>query len=174
VVIQTDWTTCGPAAVATLLTTYFGLPVTEEAVIALARPHLPEAADPAQTGYTLGSLREAMRRLGLISEGYRMELDALVRYQAETGLPVIVHLALPQPHFAVLVGSRGGRFLLADPSWGMAVEREATFAASWSGSVLVTLPPPGSVEAMRREVGQALETHLVHRPRQLLAAAARP
>ncbi len=38
VVIQTDWTTCGPAAVATLLSTYFGIPATEGEVIALARP----------------------------------------------------------------------------------------------------------------------------------------
>lgn len=170
VVIQTDWTTCGPAAVATLLSTYFGMPTTEDEVIALAHPHLPEDLDPDVSGYTLGSLREALRSLGLVSEGYQMDLAALVGYQEQVGLPVIVHLALPQPHFAVLVGSRDGHFLLADPSWGMAVEQEESFAASWSGYVLVTLPPPSRAAEMLEQVARTLETYLVQRPRQLVAA----
>lgn len=170
VVIQTDWTTCGPAAVATLLSTYFGIPAAEADIIALARPHLPENVHPTQSGYTMGSLREALRDLGLVSEGYRMDLAALVNYQRQVGLPVIVHLALPRPHFAVLVGSRDGRFLLADPSWGMAVEREEAFAASWSGFILVTLPPPDRAAEMHRRVATALETYLVHRPPQLFEA----
>ncbi|BAS26394.1 C39 family peptidase [Limnochorda pilosa] len=170
VVIQTDWTTCGPAAVATLLSSFFGMPAAEAEVVLLARPHMPADRDPDVTGYTLGSLRAAAQALGFTSEGYRMELAALVEYQSQTGLPVLVHLEFPQRHFAVLVGSREGRFVVADPSWGVMVEPEEAFVASWSGHVLVTLPPVEGVASVRQRTAEILWTYLEDRPRQLLLA----
>lgn len=172
VVIQSDWATCGPAAVATLLSHFFGMPATEDEIAGLATAYLPEGHDPQVTGYTLGSLKAALEALGLVSEGYRMELGVLLSYQERVGLPVLVHLDLPQPHFAVLVAARQGRLLMADPSWGMRVEATDAFALSWSGFVLVTLPPPEALAATRERTRRTLEAYLELPSRQLLEATA--
>jgi len=42
VVGQTDWYTCGPAAVATLLTYYYGIPTTEAEALKLAEGFMRE------------------------------------------------------------------------------------------------------------------------------------
>lgn len=164
VVRQSDWFTCGPAAVATLLRYYFGLDVTEGDALAEALAITAELGLDVGNGISALALVRTLERFGVPALGYRVTVEALADYFRRGGLPVIVHLTAPEPHYAVAVGMAGEFMLLADPSWGRRVERWADFSAKkgFSGVVLVPLPS-GALHARvmeaQREAVRALEAH---------------
>lgn len=149
VVGQTSWVTCGPAAVATLLTHFLGIHQSEQDVLrAIARGEMggeiPAEFDaPLRLeGYSMLDLKRALAAYGVESAGYGLSEEVLKEYFDQGGLPVIVHLAKPRAHFAVLVGYVGDQVILGDPSFG-----ERTISRSdlverygFSGNVLVLVP----------------------------------
>lgn len=140
VVRQTTWYTCGPAAVATLLTHFFDVPTTEADVILSVmgdeQEKLPE------TGFSLLSLKDALSTLGLEAKVYRLTVDALTDYFERGGLPVIVHVTVPEAHFIVAVAVVGAHFIVADPSTGVYMLPVSAVVKSkgFSGNVLITMP----------------------------------
>ncbi|MBC7170740.1 peptidase C39 bacteriocin processing, partial [Candidatus Bipolaricaulota bacterium] len=143
VVGQADWYTCGPAAVATLLTHYYGIATTEAEALELAEGFMVAAGREPGQALTALALRQTLEAKGIPTKGYRVKPEALVDYFARGGLPVILHLTRPQKHFVVGVGMVGDHIVLADPSWGQSSLPFSTFVdeRGYSEVVLVPIPP---------------------------------
>jgi len=144
VVGQADWYTCGPAAVATLLTYYYGIATTEAEALELAEGFMIAAGREPGQALTALALRQTLEAKGIPTRGFRVTPDALADYFARGGLPVILHLTEPQKHFVVGVGLVGDHIVLADPSWGRSILPFSTLVKErgYSEVVLVPIPPP--------------------------------
>jgi predicted double-glycine peptidase len=160
VVGQTDWFTCGPAAVATLLRYYYGKETGEAQMLILSLGFMQIPEDQARlSGITALALRQAMQAKGLLSRGFRLSLDQLADYFRRGGLPVILHVTRPEQHYVVAVGMVGSQLVLADPSWGRrimpleAFEREKGF----SGVALVPIPSQEQLAVAQARQRQSLE-----------------
>lgn len=157
VVPQTEWYTCGPAAVATLLSQFFGIPATESEILELIFSLEIEDEHSAQLdGISALALRQALELRGVPTLGYRLSSDALVDYLRRGGLPVIAHVTLPRHHFVVVIGVVGRYLVLADPSWGRRIIPidDLDTKKGYSGVTLVPLPEPEnavSVSARQQE-----------------------
>lgn len=145
VVGQADWYTCGPAAVATLLTHFYGLPTTEAEALELAEGFMRAQGLEPGLGrrITALALKQVLEAKGIPTKGFRVEPEALRDYFTRGGLPVIVHLTEPQKHFVVAVGMVGDQIVLADPSWGQSIIPFLALVKErgYSEVVLVPIPP---------------------------------
>jgi len=144
VVGQTDWYTCGPAAVATLLTYYYGITTTEAEALELAEGFMIAAGREPGQALTALALRQTLVAKGIPTRGFRVTPEALADYFARGGLPVILHLTEPQRHFVIGVGMVGDHIVLADPSWGQSILPFSALVEErgYSEVVLVPIPPP--------------------------------
>jgi len=102
IVRQTDWYTCGPAAVATLLTYYYNIPTTEAEALELAEGFMrAQGLEPAK-GINALALKQTLEAKGILTKGFRVKPEALKDYFDRGGLPLIAHLTEPQKHFVVV------------------------------------------------------------------------
>jgi len=104
VVGQTDWYTCGAAAVATLLTYYYDDPATEGDILKVAIKETERSGKDPLKGLTALSLKRALERRGYAVKAYRVNLAQLADYFRRGGLPVIGHVTKPQLHFLTIAG----------------------------------------------------------------------
>jgi uncharacterized protein len=120
---------CGSAALATLLSYNYNMPVSETAVF----NDMIRNGDKkiiSESGFSLLDIKRYLARRGLDSDGFRAPLSKL----EEVRLPAIVLLSVRgYHHFVVLEGIGGGRVLLADPANGMRSEPIGVFESEWSG-----------------------------------------
>src|SRR5690625_6871678 len=72
VIGQTTWYTCGPAALATLLTEYYATPATEAEMLTLAWESMERSGADAEAGITMLALKEALLIKGHDSLGYKV------------------------------------------------------------------------------------------------------
>lgn len=158
VVGQTDWYTCGAAAVATLLSHYYADPTTEEEVLRVASLETQASGKDPMQGLTALSLKRYLEGKGYPVRAYRVTLEGLADYFARGGLPVVAHVTRPQLHFVVIVGlvepsQRGGHVLLADPSWGRRIlPLEALVTEKgFSGVILLAVARDGEQLGMVRQ-----------------------
>jgi predicted double-glycine peptidase len=164
VVGQTDWYTCGAAAVATLLTYYYEDPVTEGEVLEVAMREMEASRKDLREGLTALSLKRYLEGRGYEVRAYRVGLDELADYFRRGGLPVVAHVTRPELHFLVVVGvldlpSLGlSQVLLADPSWGRKIVPLSALVSEkgFSGVVLLTLPR-SAVQMERVKANQKAE-----------------
>jgi predicted double-glycine peptidase len=161
VVIQTHWWSCGAAAVATLLTSYYAIPVTETETLTLIARSNPHAAADSSIGQalTLLALKQALQAKGIESKAYRLDAATLYDYFSRGGLPLIMRLSYPQAHFVVGIGIVEDSIAVADPSFG---ERlidwtGLVYEHGFTGYVLVPIPATQQLELvhMRQEVALA-------------------
>lgn len=152
VIEQSNEYTCGAAAVATLLTYFYGIPVTEQDILSLvyeamrARGEKPEQG----RGLTAYDLKEAIEAKGVEVKGFLVKPAALQDYFARGGLPVIIHLTKPEKHFEVAVGMIGDQIVIADPSWGRSVMPLMLLVEQHGYDGVVLVPIPSS--ALARQV----------------------
>lgn len=132
---QLDYS-CGAAALATLLSHYYGEPTTERQV--LERQTEPRPA-------TFSTLADLASAFGYHARGYALSLDTL----RQLNLPVILYVEIEgNRHFSVLRRVDRDHVLLADPSMGNRVYSRADFLNIWAirnrdaeeGKALVVLP----------------------------------
>jgi len=149
VVEQTSEYACGAAAVATILTYFYGVSASETDVLELICASMRARGErPTQgQGFTAYDLKEALTASGVASKGFLVKVAALQDYFARGGLPVIIHLTKPQKHFEVAVGMLGDQIVIADPSWGRSVVplAELVEQRGYSGVVLVPIPSSETV-----------------------------
>jgi uncharacterized protein len=120
---------CGSAALATLLTYSYNIPVTEMQVFTSMVQH-GDRQLIEQRGFSLLDMKEFLARGGLPSGGFRAPLSKL----AAVGVPAIVLInERGYRHFVVVTGIQDGRVLLADPAVGTRSERVGVFENEWSG-----------------------------------------
>jgi hypothetical protein len=126
---------CGSAALATLLTYNYNIPVSEPEVFR----EMFDNGDKkviAESGFSLLDIKNYLARRGLEANGYRAPLSKL----AEVRLPAIVLVNVRgYSHFVVLEGIQNGWVLLSDPANGMRSEPIGEFEGQWSGIFFLIL-----------------------------------
>jgi len=126
---------CGSAALATLLTHNYNIPVSEQDVF----KDMFDNGDKqviAESGFSLLDIKNYLTRHGLESNGYRAPLEKL----AGVRVPAIVLVNVRgYSHFVVLEGIRDGYVLLSDPANGMRSETIGEFQNQWTGIFFLIL-----------------------------------
>lgn len=134
---------CGSAALATLLTYSYDLPVRELPVFTSMVLHGNRALIQ-KYGFSLLDMKNYLQRHHLASAGFRAPIAKL----EEVGVPAIVLInENGYRHFVVITGARDGRVLLADPAVGMRSERVSRFLHQWSGIFFLILNRPAVAKA---------------------------
>jgi uncharacterized protein len=126
---------CGSAALATLLSYNYDMPVSEADVF---KDMIINGNKKiiSESGFSLLDIKNYLARHGLESNGFRAPLTKL----EEVRLPAIVLLNVRgYHHFVVLEGIQNGRVLLADPANGMRSEPIGVFESQWSGIFFLIL-----------------------------------
>ena len=123
---------CGPAAMATLLSYYFQKPTSEKEILNVLETNsavwqLPP--DWRETGVSMAALAKIGKYTGLEAVGIAVDLAMLSRLN----IPVIVYLEHRGfPHFSVIRGvDKQGSVQLADPTWGNQLLSQREFAKLW-------------------------------------------
>ena len=132
VVVQQWDSSCGAAALATVLTYALKDPVSERTVA----EGMLRRTDPLRVrvrgGFSLLDMKRFAENRGYSAAGFRdLSLDELLRMQSPI-VPIAEH---GNPHFVVVRGLRDGALDIADPAFGnrkISVER---FAAVWQNGI---------------------------------------
>lgn len=137
VVVQQWDTSCGAAALATVLTYTFNDPVSEREV---ARGLLRQT-EPLKVrhrgGFSMLDMKHYAEERGYVAIGFRgMSLDD-IRYLDAPIVPVSFH---GYAHYVVFRGlAPDGRVRLADPAWGNRTISRETFEADWTDGIAFVL-----------------------------------
>jgi predicted double-glycine peptidase len=130
---QTWDTSCGAAALSTVLTYDLGIPATEYAIATL----ILRGGDPARVrqrgGFSLLDLKRFVESIGLIGEGYgSMSFEDLAGHNAPAIVPIRSH---DLDHFVIFRGRLGDRVLLADPAFGNVTMPVEEFTQLWRSRI---------------------------------------
>jgi predicted double-glycine peptidase len=133
VVIQQWDTSCGAAALATVLTYSLQDPVSERDVASGMLRMTEPIKVKHQGGFSLLDMKHFVETRGLKGTGFRgMTLDQLLALQS----PIVPILQYGNPHFIVVRGSdSSGRLNIADPGFGNRTMSVARFEAVWQGGI---------------------------------------
>ena len=123
---------CGSAAVATLLTYHYGMPVGEDVVF----KEMIDGGDRNKIkkyGFSMLDMKRFLDKRGLKSDGFRMKVDTLIK----VGVPGIALVNTQgYKHFVVVKGLRGNNVLVGDPAVGTVVVPREHFEKIWDGAIL--------------------------------------
>ncbi|MBI0446898.1 C39 family peptidase [Deinococcus sp. DB0503] len=158
VVGQTTDFTCGPAALATLLTHYYGRPVSEATFTERSVADMQARGKEVVEGITLLSLKNALTTESVSSAGYKLTLEQL-RGVLEARLPVVANVVYPKGHYYLVLAVDDHNVLLADPSWGVRSQPIESFLNAWNGIVLVPQPNEAEAAQARVQVEQQLSKY---------------
>lgn len=140
---------CGAAALATLMSYYYGEQTSEQELLDLLDIQIekltPEQiARKKRSGFSLLDLKNVAQQKGYRGAGFQLSLAQLRQLVA----PVIVYLhPSDYHHFAVLRGIAGDRVFLADPSRGNLRMSTARFLSEYGGVAFV-LGKPGEEDIL--------------------------
>ncbi|MFN4064518.1 MAG: C39 family peptidase [Parazoarcus communis] len=137
---------CGAASLATLLNSFYGQDVTEEALL--------KAMDKGDDRASFEDMARALPQFGFRAQGFAASWEQLARLK----MPVILYVKhRKDDHFTVLRGISGDTVWLADPSLGNRTYSRAQFLAMWqtredandglAGKFLAVLPQDAQVVA---------------------------
>ncbi len=141
---------CGAAALATLLTSFFRDPVSEDIVIGFIFIHgqTPEEGLKKyfrRKGFSLLDLKRFAEFRGYKAAGYKeMGLEDILATLNEERVPLLVPIQpLGYNHFVVVRAIRGNRIFLADPAVGNTTMTIARFRDIWVDGIgfVVTKAP---------------------------------
>jgi predicted double-glycine peptidase len=156
VVVQQWDTSCGAAALATLLTYQHGLPVAEKDIAEVMLRRTDPLKVKIRGGFSLLDLKRYADATGLEGIGYmNVGLDHLID-MAPAIVPVEVR---GYPHFVVVRGRAGDKVLIADPAFGNRTMEIQAFEEAWQGKI-------GFI--VRRRDGYLPPNELSERPTDML------
>jgi uncharacterized protein len=126
---------CGSAALATLLTSHYGYPVSETVAFQSMWEH-GNQDKIRREGFSLLDMQKYLATIGFKSDGFRQPLQKLVDAQ----LPAIVLInEKGYNHFVVIKGAADGRVLIGDPSTGTRAVTQEHFASIWPTRLLFVI-----------------------------------
>jgi predicted double-glycine peptidase len=133
VVIQKWDTSCGAAALATVLTYALNHPVSEREVASGMLRMTEPLKVKHRNGFSLLDMKHFVETRGFTGAGYReMTLEQLLAFQS----PIVPIVQYGNPHFIVVRGlNRDGRLNVADPGFGNRSMSIARFEAVWQGGI---------------------------------------
>jgi predicted double-glycine peptidase len=156
VVVQQWDTSCGAAALATVLRYQHGLPVSEKEIAEAMLRRTDPLKVKVRGGFSLLDLKRYADNVGLQGVGYmNLGLDDLIE-MAPAIVPVVVR---GYPHFVVVRGKAADKVLVADPAFGNRTMDVEAFERAWQGSIAFIV---------RRTDGQAPPNELTERPTDML------
>jgi uncharacterized protein len=135
---QLDYS-CGAAALATLISGYFGESTSEKELLDLLNVRLSNMSDKEKSrkklnGFSLLDLKHVALQKGFKADGFKLTFDQLKKLAA----PVIVFVRpMGYHHFAVLRGISDDRVYLADPGRGNLRMSLARFEEEYGGVIFV-------------------------------------
>ena len=142
VIRQTLDYSCGPAALATLLSYYFQDKVTEDQIIKALIVTSDLEKVKRRKGFSLLDLKNFAKLRGYEVVGYRMDLE----YLASFNKPVLVPIDIKDySHFVIFRGLKGDRVFLSDPALGKMTMKSEKFLRLWSSGVGLVLSKSGKV-----------------------------
>ena len=126
---------CGSAALSTLLTHHYNMPLSEEVIFAEMFAN-GDQAKIRQEGFSLLDIKLFLEHRGFLADGFEAPLEKL----AEARIPAIVLLKENgYSHFVIVKGFRDGRVLIGDPAGGTRVMARAAFDALWVNQILFVI-----------------------------------
>ena len=136
VVTQNMDFSCGPAALATVLSYYFSDEVSEEEIIKylLLTTNLEKVK--RRKGFSLLDLKNFATYKGYEVVGYRMDFEFLVNLDKPVLIPVDIK---DYSHFIIFRGLAGDRVFLADPALGNMTLRVERFLNLWQDGIGLVL-----------------------------------
>lgn len=136
VVRQAHDVSCGAAALATLLTYYYGQPTTERELIA-AMIEFGDKEKIQKDGFSLLEIKRFVEKRGYVANGYRIK-D--VQRISNLRIPAITLITVRgYAHFVVIKGVAQGQVFIADPAFGNRSRPLEDFGQEWNGVILVVL-----------------------------------
>lgn len=130
---------CGAAALATLFTYFYDMPITEKQILDDIFKHSAAETEAKikKYGFSMLELKRAGERLGFKTGGFRLpDVKKLVKLK----IPVITLVNIRgYNHFVVIKGVAGGQVFIADPAFGNRTRPLEGFAEEWGKVVLVFL-----------------------------------
>lgn len=148
IVPQTRDFSCGAAAMATLMTSYFGKETDEIEVLdeVLFKADEETAARIMNKGLSLLDLKNFGEKRGLVGQGLRMKPEDLETLDR----PAIVLVNFRNySHFVVIKGVSKGKVYLADPARGKWMRTVEEFGELWNGILL----------AFKKKEGETVASH---------------
>jgi predicted double-glycine peptidase len=132
VVVQQWDTSCGAAALATLLRYQHGLAVSEKQIAEAMLRRSDPLKVKTRGGFSLLDLKRYADSQGLEGVGYmKLALDDLID-MAPVLVPVVVR---GYPHFVVVRGKAPDKILIADPAFGNRTMDVGSFQKAWQGGI---------------------------------------
>jgi predicted double-glycine peptidase len=132
VVVQQWDTSCGAAALATLMKYQHGQPLPEKAIAESMLQRTDPLKVKVRGGFSLLDLKRYVDAQGLEGVGYmNLSVEDLLDMA-----PAIVPVEFRgYPHFVVVRGRTGEKVLLADPAFGNRTVDVHAFERSWQGNI---------------------------------------
>jgi uncharacterized protein len=128
-VVMQQWdVSCGPAALATLLTYHHGDPTSEKLIVQSLLGATSASRVKSRGGFSLLEPKKFTDARGYLGDGYGdLTLDNLVEFA-----PLIVPInTAGYNHFVVFKGVRNDRVELADPAFGNRTMPVSRFERAW-------------------------------------------
>ena len=136
---------CGAAALATLLTYYYGVKISEKEVIdrIFARSTDEQKQKINAYGFSMLELKRLGEELGFAAGGFR--IDGAEKL-AKLSIPALTLITVRgYAHFVVLKGIYRGQVYIADPAFGNRSRPLDRFAEEWDGVILVLVKDQAQV-----------------------------
>jgi predicted double-glycine peptidase len=130
-------TSCGIAVTASMLHTYWNIPVQEPD---LYQEMILDRLETEDVTYTISFLdiMDSLKRYTVQSRAYKMDWDALVDSLEKGYSPIIINYENPKPHFALLLHIENGYAFVADPARGFELVDSTVFNRNYSGNAILT------------------------------------
>lgn len=124
---------CGSAALASLLTFHYDRPTSEQDVFTVMYQR-GDQEQIQQVGFSLLDMKNFLRTLGLDSDGFRVDLDKLIK----VGVPAITLINTGgYRHFVVVKGYRDEEVVVGDPALGVRIMDREDFESIWNGIAFI-------------------------------------
>jgi len=132
--VRQSWdTSCGAAALSTLLTYHLGIQASEYAVATMILRNSDPNRVRQRGGFSLLDLKRLVESIGLAGEGFgSMSLADLENNAAPAIVPIRSH---DLDHFVVFRSRIGDRVLLGDPAFGNLTVRVGEFESLWRSRI---------------------------------------
>jgi predicted double-glycine peptidase len=137
---------CGSAAVATLLTHHYGVPVSERVVFEQMYAR-GDQRKIRKEGFSMLDIKRFLAERGFQADGFKLPLQKLI----DAKLPAIVLVAEKgYHHFVVIKGAAHGRVLVGDPASGTRALTRSAFEKIWTSKLMFVIHGTAGTPAFNR------------------------